>query len=146
MTYPAWCHFEGIRTRTLFSCFRFMLYYQENIGMQICAKGCGGKRWLARNDYMLHCTIWSITGTYVNLISPAKPVSPYFLAIAPPIRPPTDRSTLKILTVFSAVFSFSIALAIYNKNLSGQCKSCRKNSLTTRVANLVIYGLATDIS
>lgn len=117
MTYPAWCHFGGIRT--LPSCVSDSCYItQENIAMQICAKSCDGKKRLARNDYMLHCTVWSFAGTYVNFISPAKPVSPYFLAIAPPIRPPTDRSTLKILTVFSAVFSFSIALAIYNKNFA----------------------------
>lgn len=117
MTYPAWCHFEGIRT--LLSCVSDSCYItQENIAIQICAKSCDGKKRLARNDYMLHCAVWSFTGTYVNFISPAKPVSPYFLAIAPPIRPPTDRSTLKIFTVFSAVFSFSIALAIYNKHFA----------------------------
>lgn len=44
---------------------------------------------------------------------PAKPVSPYFLATTPAIRPEAARSTLYIFMVLLTTFSFSIASDIY---------------------------------
>lgn len=47
--------------------------------------------------------------TYIMFNCPAKPVSPYFFAITPAMRPQTARSTLYILKVLWITFSFSIA-------------------------------------
>lgn len=47
--------------------------------------------------------------TYVMLSCPAKPVSPYFLAITPAMRPQTARSTLYIFVDLEISFSYSIA-------------------------------------
>lgn len=47
--------------------------------------------------------------SYVMFSCPAKPVSPYFFATTPAIRPQTARSTLYIFMVLWTTFSFSIA-------------------------------------
>lgn len=61
-------------------------------------------------EFKLHIMI-----SYVIFNCPAKPVSPYFFAITPAIRPQTARSTLYIFTVLLTAFSFSMASAIWTK-------------------------------
>ena len=51
--------------------------------------------------------------SYVMFSCPAKPVSPYFFATTPAIRPQTARSTLYIFMVLLITFSFSIASRIW---------------------------------
>jgi hypothetical protein len=57
----------------------------------------------------------NIKTSYVIFNCPAKPVSPYFFAITPAIRPQAERSTLYIFMVLLTAFSFSMASAIWIK-------------------------------
>jgi len=54
------------------------------------------------------------------LSCPAKPVSPYFLATTPAMRPQTARSTLYILKVLLTIFSFLMASAICRSTRAGK--------------------------
>lgn len=54
---------------------------------------------------------------YVIFSCPAKPVSPYFFAITPAIRPQTALSTLYIFAVLLTTVSVSIASEIYMQKI-----------------------------